>query len=176
MKHFALILLCSFFAIVTFAQPKPGKESINIDLPAAYKWKKVKIKKDTKSIRGIEYSATGKNSADAPVQKVVITTIDRRYYPIKAGTTVSDKIGYTQSDCPEAKLTTVEQKTADKLTSIIYLISSETDDTCGDTIFLGYAIEGPTAFHTIDIEIAKENYSETLLDEWKAIFSSAIIK
>lgn len=170
-------LLISFlFAGVSYAQPKPGKESINIVLPKEYRWKKNKIPKDTKSIRGTEYTIRGKNTENAPVTSIIITTIDKRYYPIKAASAPSDKLSYTRENCPDAELKILEQQTQDNLTSILYTIQSPTEDACGQTVFLGYAVEGPTAFHTIELDINSEVYSEELMQQWSDILLAAVIK
>src|SRR3546814_9856664 len=97
------LIIGSFFTSWAHAQIKPGEEKIVVDLPTEYRWKSKKIPKDTKGIRGTAYTVSGSAADDAPVKQVTVTTIDRRYYPMKAEGSPEEKWTYEKSGCPEAR-------------------------------------------------------------------------
>ncbi len=165
-KSACLVVSCLFLTPFALAQPKPGKEKITVPFPTEYRWKGAKIPKDTKAIRGTEYTIRGKNAENAAVQRVTVTTIDRRYYPMKADGAPQEKWEYERAGCPESTLDIIDRKTVDGRTAILYAIKSDTDDACGDTIALTYIAEGPTAFHTVALNIPKEQFTPALYKQW----------
>lgn len=161
-----LIVASMFLASQIMAQPKPGKETIVVAFPTEYRWKGKKIPKDTKAIRGTEYTIRGRNMENAPVQTITVTTIDRRYYPMKAEGAPQEKLEYERANCPQATLDIVDITVVDGRTAILYSIKSDTDDECGSTVLLAYIIEGPTAFHTVELDIPKEHFTPSLYQQW----------
>ncbi len=160
-----------------FAQPKPGRERISMELPAAYRWKSQKIPKDTKAIRGTLYTVRTAAGETAPVDSILITTIDKRYYPMKAEGAPEEKWAYVKSACPQAALEIIDRKVASGRTAILYCISSpgETDSVCGSSVLLAYIVEGPTALHTIELHIPVTQYSPEMAAMWRDILLAAVI-
>lgn len=156
-------MLLAFYAT---AQPKPGKETLVVTFPADYRWKGKKIPKDTKAIRETAYTVSGKDMENAPVQTVTVTTIDRRYYPIKAEGTPEEKWEYERTACPQVTLAIVDKKVIDGRTAILYSLKSETADECGSTVFLAYIVEGPTALHTVELDIPTTHFTPELYRQW----------
>ena len=168
------LLLIGFAAM---AQPTPGKEKISIDLPATMRWKSTKVPKDTKAIRGILYTVRGEKNG-APVDSVVITTIDKRYFSLRAEGTPEEKWAYVKSECPTAELTIVDKKIIDAgRTAILYLIKPEDADSgaCSSSVLLTYVIEGPTALHTIEVHIPTLLFNSGILEQWRDILLRASI-
>jgi len=162
---------------MTQAQPKPGKEKIVVALPEGYRWKSARIPKDTKAIRGTEYRVAGKNAQDAPVQTVTVTTIDRRYYPMKAAGMPEEKWEYEKAACIDAELEIVDRKEQDGRTAILYSIKSAKsgESECGSTTLLTYVAEGPTAFHTVELAIPQDQLTPVLYKQWcDALLASRI--
>src|SRR5690606_24588218 len=112
------------WAFCVRAQPTPGKEKIVINFPGEYRWKSAKIPKDTKGIRGTAYTIRGIGVEKIPVKTVTVTTIDRRYYPMKALGMPEEKWEFEKAGCPEASLDIVDKKTVDGRTSILYAIKA----------------------------------------------------
>ncbi|MGK6351207.1 hypothetical protein [Parapedobacter sp. DT-150] len=150
------------------AQPKPGKETIEVPFPPEYRWKSKAIPKDTKGIRSTLYTVSGKNTENAPVQTVTITTIDRRYYPMKAEGSPQEKWEYEKAGCPEATLEVIDRKVTDGRTAILYAIKStrSADGECGSTVLLTYVAEGPTAFHTVELAIPTQHFTPSVSQQW----------
>ncbi len=170
------IVIGMLFAFQAEAQPKPGEETIVVPFPSEYRWKSKKIPKDTKAIRGTSYTISGRNAADAPVQTVTVTTIDRRYYPIKAADSPAEKLEYEKASCREAMLEIVDRKVVDSRTAILYTIKSDTEDDCGSAVFLNYIAEGPTALHTVELEIPKQHFTPALYKQWCEVLLQSRIK
>src|SRR5690606_39656254 len=115
-------------------------------------WKGTKIPKDTKGIRGTAYTIRGSAANNAAVKLVTVTTIDRRYYPMKAEGSPEEKWLYEKSACPEATLEVVDKKVVDGRAAILYAIKSTkmANGECGSANLITYVVEGPTALHTVD--------------------------
>ncbi len=154
----------------TAQQPTPGKEKITLSLPAEYRWKSKKIPKDTKAIRGTAYTASGKDAAEAAIQSVTVTTIDRRYFPMKADGSPQEKWEYERADCPDARLEIIDRQTLDNRTAILYAVRDVrwADGPCGGATLLSYIAEGPTAFHTVELTIPTERLTPELFAQWCA--------
>src|SRR5690554_6634821 len=154
-RIFRITVCLLLFAFLAKAQPTPGKEKLIVTFPTEYRWKSKKIPKDTKAIRGTEYTVRGKNSEGAAVQTVTITTIDRRYYPMKAEGSPEEKWTYEKAGCPDALLDIVDKKIVEGRTAILYAINSTKlpDGECGSVTLVTYVVEGPTALHTIELAI-----------------------
>ena len=167
-KSIYVFVTCLFWAFYTSAQPTPGKEKLVVTFPTEYRWKSKKIPKDTKAIRGTEYTIRGKNSEGAPVQTVTITTIDRRYYPMKAEGSPAEKWTYEKAGCPEATLDVVDKKVVDSRTAILYAINSTKlpGGDCGSVTLITYVVEGPTALHTVDLAIPDAQLTPKLYKQW----------
>ena len=165
-----LLLIAAWLAepIPSFAQIEPGKEKIVVNLPPAYRWKSKKIPKDTKAIRGTAYTVRGKAADAAPVKLVTVTTIDRRYYPMKAEGMPEEKLAYEKSICPGAELEVVDTKVTDGRTAILYTIkSAKTDDgDCGSAHLITYVVEGPTALHTVELTIPDDAFTQERYKMW----------
>src|SRR5690606_34360583 len=176
------IILCLFVACVGWlpsgsAQPTPGKERIVTVFPGTHRGKSSKIPKDTQGIRGTEFTARGKGSESAPVRTVIVTTIDRRYYPMKAAGTPEEKWEFERAGCPDAQLQVLDKKTVDGRTAILYAIEATKvpDGDCGSAVLLTYVAEGPTALHTIELMIPQDQYTPALLKQWSdALLQSRI--
>lgn len=164
----SIFITCICWTFCAQAQPTPGKEKIIIDFPREYRWKSAKIPKDTKGIRGTAYTVRGSEAEKAPVKTVTITTIDRRYYPMKAEGTPEEKWEFEKAGCPEASLDIVDKKTADGRTSILYAIKAtkSPEGACGSTVLLTYVAEGPTALHTVELAIPQEQFTPELQQQW----------
>lgn len=162
------LLLGGFFATSTHGQIKPGEEKIVVDLPSEYRWKSNKIPKDTKGIRGTAYTVRGRTAHNAPVKEVIITTIDRRYYPMKAEGTPEEKWTYEKAGCPDAVLDVVDKKVVDGRTAILYAIKSTKlpDGLCGSTTLVTYVVEGPTALHTVELAIPEAQFTPERYKKW----------
>lgn len=169
---FMLMLTC--FAVL--AQPRPGKERITIDLPSTNRWKNQKIPKDTKAIRGTLYTVRGKK-ANPPVDSIVVTTIDKRYYPMKANGAPEEKWIYMKAACPAAELEILNKKVVSGRTAILYTIKAANGvaAACGSSILLAYIAEGPTALHTIELHIPVAQFSEDVFETWCNILLGAVI-
>lgn len=153
-----------------------GKEEIVIELPDEYRWKRSRVRKDTPSIREFVYHISGKNSQESPVASVRINTIDRRYFPMSAISAPVDKLNFHQQTCLDATMTIIEQMTIDTRNRILFSIQSDVDGYCGQTVFLSLAAEGPTAYHTIELEITKTDEIDSVLTQWSRILLDAVIK
>lgn len=162
------LAIASFFISPTHAQIKPGEEKLAINLPSAYRWKSTNIPKDTKGIRGTAYTIKGRTAEDAAVRQVTVTTIDRRYYPMKAEGSPEEKWQYERAGCPEAELEVVDKKTADGRTAILYTIKSTKlpDGACGSTNLVTYVVEGPTALHTVELAIPEAQFTPETYEMW----------
>lgn len=176
LKTLSFLTLTLVLAYPAHAQPTPGKEEIIIKLPADYRWKQSRVRKDTKSIRESVYNVTGRTAASSTVKSVRITTIDRRYYPISSASAPTDKLNYLRTTCPEANLTILDRKMVDTRSSVLFSIQSEVDGYCGETVFLSYAIEGPTAYHTIELAIDKTDSITEDISQWSTILLGATIQ
>ncbi|MBK1439181.1 hypothetical protein JHJ32_04210 [Parapedobacter sp. ISTM3] len=150
------------------AQPTPGKEKLVLTLPAEYRWKDKTIPKDTKGIRGMSYTVRGKNAQLAPVKTVTTTTIDKRYYPMKAEGSPAEKLEFEKAGCPGATLDVIDKKTVDGRTAILYAIkdTKSADGDCGTTVLLTYVAEGPTALHTVEVAIPTAHFTQELYQLW----------
>src|SRR5690606_22081709 len=150
------------------AQIKPGEEKIVVNLPSEYRWKSTKIPKDTKGIRGTAYTVRGSAANDAAVKQVTVTTIDRRYYPMKAEGSPEEKWQYEKSACPEAALEVVDKKVVDGRTAILYAIKSTKipDGACGAANLITYVVEGPTALHTIELVTPQAQFTPERDRKW----------
>ena len=169
--------IAAFFMSTAHAQIKPGEEKIVFDLPAEYRWKSKKIPKDTKGIRGTAYTIRGSKADNAAVKQVTVTTIDRRYYPMKAEGTPEEKWTYEKAGCPDAALEVVDKKVVEGRTAILYAIKSTKlpDSPCGSITLLTYVAEGPTAFHTVELAIPEEQLTAALYQQWcDALLTSRI--
>ena len=176
-KSTYVFTICLFWAFSTAAQPTPGKETIIVSFPTEYRWKSNKIPKDTKGIRGTAYTVRGKNSESAPVQTVTVTTIDRRYYPMKAEGSPEEKWTYEKAGCPEAELDVVDSKAVDGRTAILYAIKSTKlpGGECGSVTLITYVAEGPTALHTVELAIPTEQLTPERYQLWcNALLQSRI--
>ena len=164
-----IVIACLCWTFCSRAQPTPGKEKIVIDFPGDYRWKSSKIPKDSKGIRGTTYTVRGNAAEKAPVTTVTVTTIDRRYYPMKASGTPEEKWAFEKAGCPEALLDVVDQKQVDGRTAILYAITGTKSAAgpCGSTTLLTYVAEGPTALHTVELAIPQENYTPQLKQQWR---------
>lgn len=174
--HLVAAALCS--ALFATAQPKPGTEKITVSLPAEYRWKSNKIPKDTKAIRGTAYTVSGKGAEYAAVQTVTVTTIDRRYFPMKADGSPQEKWEFEKADCPESQLEIIDRQTHDARTAILYAVKDirATDGLCGDATLLSYIAEGPTAFHTIELTIPTQLLTPELFKLWCAALLASRIE
>jgi len=163
-----MIIACLCWAFSSKAQPVPGKETIVIDFPGEYHWKHTKIPKDTKGIRGMVYSMKGSGAANVPVKTVTVTTIDRRYYPMKALGMPEEKWQFEKAGCPEASLDMIDQKNVDGHTAILYAIKAtrSANSDCGSTVLLTYVAEGPTALHTVELSIPQNEFTPQLQQQW----------
>lgn len=163
-----LILTGICLAFQVNAQPTPGKEKIVISFPSEYRWKSRKIPKDTKAIRGTEYMVRGKDAEHAPVQTVTVTTIDRRYYPMKAEGSPEEKWEFEKSDCPDAALEIVDKQVNNGRTAILYAIKGNRPPggLCGEGNLLIYVAEGPTAFHTVELTIPQAQFTPERFEAW----------
>lgn len=169
MKTIALIAITSLACLFqAMAQPKPGKEKLVLSLPDTYRWKSTKIPKDTKGIRSTAYTVRGKNAQEAPVQTVTVTTIDRRYYPMKAEGMPQEKWEYEKTDCPDAMLEVVDKKVVEERTAVLYAIKSARlpGGLCGSAVLLTYLVEGPTAFHTVELTIPQTAFTPAVYKQW----------
>lgn len=162
------IMIGCFVASLAHAQIKPGKERIVVEFPEGYRWKSTKIPKDTKGIRGTAYTVRGSDAHDAPVKEVIVTTIDRRYYPMKAEGTPEEKWAYEKAGCPEAVLEVVDKKVVDGRTAILYAIKSTKlpDSGCGSGILITYVVEGPTAMHTVELAVPEAQFTVPMYQQW----------
>jgi len=171
-----LVAAILFVFLSVSAQPKPGEERITIELPSTYRWKSKKIPKDTKGIRGTLYAAAGKDTEAVPVDSVTITTIDKRYYPVKAEGIPEEKLAYIRIACSDATLEIVNSKTVPGRTAILYVIKGTNGaGGCGSSTLLTYVAEGPTALHTIELHIPAEQYSQEVFKLWCDILLGAKI-
>ena len=172
-----LIIAGLFTTSLAQAQIKPGTEKIVVNLPSEYRWKSTKIPKDTKGIRGTAYTVRGKKADSAPVMQVTVTTIDRRYYPMKAEGSPEEKWAYEQAGCPEAELDVVDKKVVEERTAILYAIKSTKlpDGECGSVTLITYVAEGPTALHTVELAIPESQLTPELYSQWcEALLQSHI--
>ncbi|SRR5690606_5438737 len=162
------IILGYFLMPWAHAQIKPGEEKIVVNLPSEYRWKGTKIPKDTKGIRGTAYTIRGSAANNAAVKLVTVTTIDRRYYPMKAEGSPEEKWLYEKSACPEATLEVVDKKVVDGRAAILYAIKSTkmTDGECGSTNLITYVVEGPTALHTVELAIPEAQFTPERYKKW----------
>ena len=162
------LIIGGFFTSWAHAQIKPGKEKIVVNLPSEYRWKSTKIPKDTKGIRGTAYTVRGKAADDAAVKQVTVTTIDRRYYPMKAEGSPEEKWAYEKAGCPEATLEVVDKKVVDGHTAILYAIKSTKvpEGECGSAHLITYVAEGPTALHTVELAIPDEQFTPERYKRW----------
>ena len=162
------MVVTSFFTTWAHAQIKPGEEKMVVNLPSEYRWKSTKIPKDTKGIRGTAYTIRGRAADDAAVKQVTVTTIDRRYYPMKAEGSPEEKWQYEKSGCPEATLEVIDKKVVDDRTAILYAIkSTKVDDgECGSANLITYVAEGPTALHTVELTIPEEHFTPERYKKW----------
>ena len=171
-RIFSLLLLVTAWLagpMPSFAQIEPGKEKLVVDLPGEYRWKSRKIPKDTKGIRGTAYTVRGKAADDAPVKLVTVTTIDRRYYPMKADGTPEEKLAYEKTVCAEATLEVVDKKVVEGRTAILYAIKSTKagdEGTCGSANLITYVAEGPTALHTVELTIPDDQFTPERYKMW----------
>lgn len=165
---------------------KPGREKITLQLPRDYRWDTRKVPKDESSIRSWTYQGTLRTAAEPatalPDLTLEVTTIDRRYYPIRAGSSVTDKLTMMQNADPMSRLDIHQNKIQENLKAIIYTISpgnpgdelsSVEDEPC---ILLGLAAEGPTAFHEVLLKIPRSLSSPELIAYWTNILSSCLIE
>ena len=161
-------IMGAFFTPWAQAQIKPGNEKIVVNLPSEYRWKSKKIPKDTKAIRGTAYTVRGSAADDAPVKQVTVTTIDRRYYPMKAEGSPEEKWSYEKAGCPDAVLEVVDKKQVDGRTAILYVIKSTkmTDGECGSANLITYVAEGPTALHTVELTIPADHFTPERYKAW----------
>lgn len=168
------LLLCCFISGVreVSAQIKPGKEGIQITLDPAFKWKSKTEKSEYNAIRKTTYQISGKNSQDYPIQTLVQTTIDKRYYTILTRTAVLDKINYYQSQCAEAVLDLRQQGKTAKGNYSVYVISAKSESICMDHVFIGLAVDGETAFHGVEIQIPKHLATDELIEQWTQYLST----
>lgn len=169
MKRLLGVLVYVFFGTaVAEAQPTPGKETLVVTLPSEYRWKSDKIPKDTKGIRGTAYTVRGKNPTNAPVQTVTVTTIDRRYYPMKAEGSPEEKWTYEKAGCPEASLEIIDRRVVDGHTAILYSIKSTKlpGGECGMVTLITYVVEGPTALHTVELAIPTQQATPERYRQW----------
>lgn len=171
-----LTLIGFLFVGLAHAQPTPGKEEIVIELPSDYRWKRTRVRKDTKSIRESVYHVAGRDAANSTVKSVRITTIDRRYFPISSASAPTDKLNYHRTTCPDAMLSILERRMEDTRSSVLFSIQSDTDGYCGETVFLSYAVEGPTAYHTIELEIEKTETVGADTAQWSKILLDATVQ
>ena len=157
-----------FFTSWAYAQVKPGKEKIVVNFPPEYRWKSKKIPKDTKGIRGTAYTIRGGATDDAAVKQVTVTTIDRRYYPMKAEGSPEEKWTYEKSGCPEATLEVVDKKVVDGHTAILYTIKATKvpDGECGSANLITYVVEGPTALHTVELAMPAARFTPEAYKKW----------
>ncbi len=172
-----VLVSCLCWVFRVSAQPQPGKEKIVIDFPAPYRWKSGKIPKDTKGIRGTLYTVRGKQADSAPVKTVTVTTIDRRYYPMKAEGTPEEKWEFEKAGCPDAKLDILNRNVAEGRTAILYAINAtkSAERECGSTTLLTYVAEGPTALHTVELAIPEEQFTPEVEQQWReALLQSRI--
>jgi len=153
------------------AQIKPGKEKLLVQLDPAYKWKSSTEKSEFNSIRKTTFKIQGKQSIEYPIQLLELTTIDKRYYTIKARAAAMDKLKYYQSQCQEIVLDLRQQGVTENGSFVIYILQAPIDVECMDHVFLGLAVDGPTAFHGIEIKIPKEKANAALLEQWVALLS-----
>jgi len=177
MVRISIFVACLCWTFCCWAQPTPGKEKIVISFPGEYRWKSAKIPKDTKGIRGTAYTVRGREAEEAPVKTVTVTTIDRRYYPMKALGTPEEKWEFEKAGCPEASLDIVDKKTVDGRMSILYLIKAtkSSDGACGSTALLTFVAEGPTALHTVELAIPQDHLTPELQQQWcEALLQSQI--
>lgn len=176
-KSLYAFVICSCWVLSGNAQPTPGKEKIVISFPGESRWKSTKIPKDTKGIRGIAYTVKEGKAQNAPVKTVTVTTIDRRYYPMKAEGTPEEKWEFEKAGCPEATLDIVDRRTVEGRTSILYAVGSTKlpEGDCGSTVLLTYVAEGPTALHTVELAIPQERFTPELRQQWRdALLQSRI--
>lgn len=171
------IIVALFACLSLSAQTTPGKESIKIQFPTEYRWKNKKIPKETKAIRGTAYTVRGKNAESASVKSVIVTTIDKRYYPMKAEGSPEEKWTYVKAACPDAILEVIDRQIADGRTAILYAIQSGNDQggDCSSAVLLSYVIEGPTALHTIELYIPTDQYDQHTFKTWCDILLQAEI-
>ncbi|WP_143053816.1 hypothetical protein [Parapedobacter koreensis] len=164
--YFIIVQLLSTFH--GYAQPTPGKEKIVISLPAEYRWKSQNIPKDTKGIRGTSYAIRGKDAQQAPVQMVTVTTIDKRYYPMRAEGSPQEKLEFEKAGCPDASLDVVDKKVVEGRTAILYAIKNtkSAEGDCGSAVLLTYVAEGPTALHTIELAIPTSHFTQDTYHQW----------
>lgn len=166
--QYALLIACLSWVSFAAAQPKPGKEKIVVPFLKEYRWKSKKIPKDTKGIRGTEYTVRDKAADTAAVRTVTITTIDRRYYPMKAEGAPEEKWAFEKAGCPDAALDIVDKKVTDGRTAILYAVKATKlpDGECGSTVLLTYVAEGPTAFHTVELAIPTAQFTPERYKQW----------
>lgn len=172
---FLLLALGFLFVPLSYGQT-PGKEEIVIDLPTEYRWKRSRVRKDTPSIREFVHHVSGRNAENSLVKSVRINTIDRRYFPMSSASAPVDKLNFHQQTCPDATLEIIQRQMVDTRNSVLFSIQSDTDGYCGETIFLSLAAEGPTAYHTIELEIKNIPEATSELARWKQVLLDAVIK
>lgn len=169
---------------------KPGREKITIQLPKDYRWDTRKVPKDESSIRAWTHHGTLRAAASTsaatasalPELTLEVTTIDRRYYPIRAGSSVTDKLTMMQNADPMSRLDIHQNKIQEKLKAIIYTISpgepGDKQSSAEDEsyVLLGLAAEGPTAFHEVLLKIPRPLASPELIAYWTNVLASSLIE
>ncbi len=158
------------------AQIKPGKEKLEIDLPESVRWRTKKIPKDTRAIRGFEHFARPRDTAGLAVQSLELTTIDKRYFPIRARETVQQKVAFYKSSCEDAALQVLTQEQREHGSWIVYMVRTFGESDCLPEVFIGLAAEGPTAFHSVEILVPAERVTDELIAQWTDILGSARIR
>lgn len=178
---FISFLSTSLWPDVGLAQ-KPGKERIELQFPKDVKWKSTKNKKDTPSIRGFTWTPQLEKEGTYPVLKVEILTIDKRYYPLSAKDNVDEKWNYRQSLCSGSTLDVHYQNQDEKGLMIVYILRNPPesqeglDKKCDPPIWILLAAEGPTAFHSVEVQIPETEYTTELVQSWVEILKNRILK
>lgn len=178
---------------------RAGREKISLELPHEYNWQSQKIPKDEASIRSWAHQGSLKQpTLSLSFVKLMVNTIDRRYYPIRAGAAVAEKLTLSQNADPMSRLEIIQQKSEENLTVIIFSIhpgGSESPQEFSDAaesqaieldsdpafwppgsyVMLGLAANGPTAYHEIELRIPKVLASPELIQYWAKILSASKI-
>lgn len=170
--------------VVSDKKIRPGKEKIVLALPEAERWRRQEIEKDVPSIRAWSYWPTRGDTAEHIVTSLETSTIDRRYYPVSARGTLSDRLMLVQGTDPGARLEILRERTHEstddpirgRRVSILYAIYPSDMSAPDSRVLLILAAEGPTAFHAVEASLLPAAASRETIDKWKTILENSRIE
>lgn len=186
MKHVLLVILTGLWMLagagvpleasaqtVTSDKIRPGKEQIVLQLPKEQRWRRQRIPKDVSSIRAWSYAPRRGDTASMAVWTIETSTIDRRYFPVSARRSMTDRVAFAQNQDPGATVEILHEQIIENRTSVIFALFPSGAD---QEVMLVLAAEGPTAFHSVEIPILPTHASRELLSEWVAILRASEIR